>query len=220
MQRRVERPRVVFDLDGTLIDSAPEIHRVAQEVLAEHGLAPIDYPQVRGFIGNGVPVLVARILAAQGQPPDGALHAQFCERFLSKYEEAFDLTTLYPNVAAMLEALAAEGFTLAICTNKPEAPTRAVLQHFGLLQHFPVIVGGDTLPLRKPDPEPLLSALRQMPGGDPVFVGDSEVDAQTAARAGVPLALFTEGYRKTAAQDLGAAFLFHDHLALLDYLRR
>lgn len=220
MQRRGERARVVFDLDGTLIDSAPEIHRVAQEVLAEHGLAPIDFPQLRSFIGNGVPVLVARILAAQGEPPEGELHGRLCKRFLSKYEEGFDLTTLYPNAATMIEALSAEGFPLAICTNKPEGPTRAVLAHFGLLQHFPVIVGGDTLPRRKPDPEPLLVALRQMAGGDPLFVGDSEVDAQTAEHARVPFLLFTEGYRKTAAQELGAAFLFHDHLQLLEHLRR
>lgn len=218
MQPKGERARVVFDLDGTLIDSAPEIHRVAQEILAEYGLAPIDFPQLRSFIGNGVPVLVARILAAQGEPPEGELHARFCKRFLSKYEEGYDLTTLYPNVPAMLAALSAEGYALAICTNKPVGPTRAVLAHFGLLQHFPVIVGGDTLARRKPDPEPLLLALRQMAGGDPVFVGDSEVDAQTASSAGVPFLLFTEGYRKTAPQDLGAAFLFHDHLQLLRHL--
>lgn len=205
---------LVFDLDGTLIDSAPQIHAAANSVFRAKGLPDFSPATVRGFIGNGVGVLVSRLMAHQGLAEDAGLHAELVGSFIRIYEEAFDLTTLYPDVEGMLAALSSQGHGLGICTNKPEGPTRAVLRHFGLAHLFPVVVGGDTLPQRKPNPAPLRAALAGFAPGKALFVGDSEVDAETAARAGVPFALFTGGYRTAAAESLGARLIFDDHAAL------
>lgn len=206
-------PALVFDLDGTLIDSAPDIHLAANRVLQEEGLAELSLAQVRGFIGNGVQVLLRRCLTALECPTEGDRFDRMVARFGEIYETAHGQTTLYPGVATALQTLRGR-YTLAICTNKPEAPTRSVLAHFGLLDLFPVIVGGDSLPVRKPDPAPLLAAIKHTGAATAFFVGDSEVDAETAQRAGVPLILFTEGYRKTPVTDLGARETFSDWGAL------
>jgi phosphoglycolate phosphatase len=209
-----ETVALVFDLDGTLIDSAPEIHAVANKVLVAKGLQPMAFDAVRNAIGNGVGVLVSRLLQAQGHEGSGSLQADLVSDFVKIYEEAFDLTTLYPGVAVTLAALSDGGHPMAVCTNKPEGPARAVLRHFGLDRHFPVVIGGDSLPTRKPDPAPLLAALNALKSGPSLFVGDSEVDAETAHRAGVPLALYTQGYRKTPAEALQAKIVFDDFHAL------
>lgn len=199
---------LIFDLDGTLIDSAPDIHATANKVLGAEGLAPFDFATVCSFIGNGVGVLVSRLLQSRGLAGSGPDHTRIVAAFIRNYEEAVDLTTLYPGVSRALDVLSAAGHPMAICTNKPASPARAVLRHFHLAHHFPVIIGGDTLPQRKPDPAPLLAAQHAMGCANILFIGDSEVDAETAIRAGRPFLLFTEGYRKTAAEALGAKAIF------------
>lgn len=204
---------LIFDLDGTLIDSAPDIHAAVNQVLATEDLGPLTFDQVRGFIGNGVGVLIQRCLAALDRADDAALQTRVSARFAGIYENAHALTRPYPGVIDVLGQLATR-YPLALCTNKPEIPTRAVLRHFGMLDLFPVIVGGDTLAQRKPDPAPLLLAQSRLAARRHLFFGDSEVDAETARRAGVPFLLFTEGYRKTAPQELGAVLIFDDWTAL------
>ncbi len=202
------RTAVVFDLDGTLIDSAPDLHDAALKMLAGDGLPAITFAQTRSFIGNGVPVLVARIMTAVGLPDDPARHAAMETAFLRHYNAApADLTVLYPGVAAALDRLEDMGCVLGLCTNKPEGPTHDILRAFGLADRFRVVVGGDTLPVKKPDPAPLHLAFDGLPGGPRLYVGDSEVDAATAQAAGVPFALFSGGYRKTPVADM-----HHDHL--------
>jgi phosphoglycolate phosphatase len=201
---------VIFDLDGTLIDSAPEIHAAVNAVLRHYNLGSLTPDQVRGFVGNGAQVLISRCLAAVEAPEYAPLHKVVYDDFISLYEVSFTLTTLYPGVLAMLETLAKRGHKLGICTNKSEGPTRAILRHFGL--DFPVIIGGDTLPQRKPDPAPLLKAHELLGGGSVIFVGDSEVDAETARNANLPFALFTGGYRATPVADLAHDIAFDDHL--------
>lgn len=199
---------VLFDLDGTLVDSAPDIHAGVAALLQEEGIAPLSFEAVRGFIGNGVPVLMTRVMAAVGMPADAVRHRDLCARFIDRYEhDPGGLTRPYPGVA---EALAALDLPLGLCTNKPEGPTRALLALMGWTGHFPVIVGGDTLPVRKPDPAPLHEAVARIGGGPVLFVGDSEVDAETAARAGVTFLLFTQGYRKTPVAALPHAAAFDD----------
>lgn len=205
---------IVFDLDGTLIDSAPQIHDAASTVFLAKGFAPFPFETVRNSIGNGVGVLVQRLMAFQGLDATPALHAELVESFVKIYEEAFDKTTLYPGVSTVLTDLLTAGHHLAICTNKPAGPTRAVLRHFGLHDAFRVIVGGDTLPQRKPHPAPLHAAMDPLGPGKAVFVGDSEVDAETSRAASVPFALFSGGYRRTPAESLGARIVFDNHAAL------
>jgi phosphoglycolate phosphatase len=205
---------VVFDLDGTLVDSAPEIHGVANKVFADKGLQPMTFETVREAIGNGVGVLVGRLLQSQGLSGSGPLQDELVARFVKIYEESFDLTTLYPGVTEALTDLSAAGHRMAICTNKPKGPAGAVLRHFGLAHHFPVVIGGDSLPVRKPDPLPLHAAAQALTDGPVIFVGDSEVDAETARAAGIPLALYTQGYRRAPAETLGAKVIFDDYGAL------
>ena len=205
---------IVFDLDGTLIDSAPDIHLAANKVFTAKGLQPFPFDVVKGFIGNGVGVLVSRLLQSQGLDGAGSMQTELIANFVKLYEEAFDLTILYPGVVEALDILAAQGHRLGICTNKPEGPARAALRHFGLERYMSVLIGGDSLPQRKPDPAPLRAALAALGHGPALFVGDSEVDAETAHSAGVALALFTEGYRKTPAEGLRAKLVFSDYAAL------
>ena len=109
----------------------------------------------------------------------------------------------------VLETLHQKGHRIGLCTNKPVAPTNDILDHFGLTNLFSVVIGGDSLAQRKPDPAPLLAAFEAL-GGPGIYVGDSEVDAQTAERAGIPIALFTEGYRKTPVAELTHEWAFRD----------
>ncbi|NNU80842.1 phosphoglycolate phosphatase [Halovulum dunhuangense] len=206
---------IVFDLDGTLIDSAPDIRAAANAMLSELGAEDLDLPMLRSFIGNGTLKLVERALTARALPTDeGFLHDAH-HRFTAHYNASpAALTVLYPGVEAALAALLDAGHVLGICTNKPEAPARAILKHFGMADLFPVVVGGDSLPVRKPDPAPLRTAYAALGAAPMLYVGDSEVDADTAAAAGLPFALFTEGYRKSPVAALRHDFAF-DHFDAL-----
>jgi phosphoglycolate phosphatase len=205
---------LIFDLDGTLIHSTPQIHAAVLAVLAGEALKPIDYATLRSFVGSGLGILVTRILAAQSLPTTGNRHARMCQAILKVYEQSFDLTTLYPGVPEMLRTLAQRGHSMAICTNKPESPTRAILNHFDLTRYFPIIIGGDTLPQLKPDPAPLLLAAKQLATAQLWFIGDSEVDAETAHTAQLRFLLFTGGYRNSAPETLQPYAMFDHHTAL------
>ena len=196
---------IIFDLDGTLIDSAPDIHAGMALVFQTHGLQPLPLEQLRGFIGNGVGVLVSRCIKAAGLEETKALHAAMASQFQDIYETAVDLTTLYPHVEPTLRALKADGFKLGLCTNKPEAPTHAVLRHFGIDALFDAFAFGDGPYPRKPDPAPVRHVIDQIAARRFLYVGDSETDAATAQAAGLPMALYTQGYRKTPVEDL-----YHD----------
>ena len=203
---------VIFDLDGTLIDSAPDIRAVANAVLAEEGAPPLDLAETRSFIGSGTPVFVERMAGARGLDP--ARRPAMLERFLALYEDAHELTRPYPGVAEALDALRGRGHALGVCTNKPERPARRVLAHLDLGWRLEALVGGDTLAHRKPHPAPLEECARRLGGGPAVYVGDSEIDFETARRAEVPFALFTEGYRRGPLDAVPAAMRFDDFGAL------
>jgi phosphoglycolate phosphatase len=196
---------IIFDLDGTLIDSAPDIHDASVTVMRDHGLPTLTLEQVRSFIGNGVPALISRCIAAAGGQDTPELHASMAAQFHGIYETKTDLTRLYPNVLTTLQTLKADGFRLGLCTNKPEGPTRHVLAHFGLGALFDACSYGDGPYPRKPDAAPVRHVIDQLPARHFLYVGDSETDAATAQNAGLPCALFTRGYRKTPIAEL-----YHD----------
>lgn len=207
---------VVFDLDGTLIDSAPDIHACVNAVLRLNGTRPLTLDQVRSFVGGGVELLWRRIIAATGLPVEA--QGDLVASFMTRYHHATALTRLYPHVTEALGVLADRGYPLGICTNKPLEPTRAVLDHFGIAGLFASVVGGDSLPQKKPDPAPLRAVFATL-GADPaaprgVFVGDSEFDAETAHNLGVPMLLFLRGYRKSPASDLTHRAAFDDFAQL------
>jgi len=205
---------VIFDLDGTLIDSAPDIHAATNRLMAAHGFAGFVPEETRAFIGHGVPHFVACCLRARDAEATGDLHRQLVGEFEAGYKTAVGLTEIYPGVGEALDRLSAMGFALGICTNKPVAPARAVLAHLGLAAYFPVVIGGDSCPQRKPDPLPLQTAVAGLAATRVLYVGDSEVDAETSVRAKLPFALFSEGYRKTPLADIPHHTAFSDFAAL------
>lgn len=212
---------VIFDLDGTLVDSAPDLHAAANLLLAELGAAPLSLTQIHGFVGAGVPKLVERCLTASDLPANGAALADAVDRFKEIYGAApANLTRPHPGVEATLGALSARGLRLGVCTNKPEGLTRQVLSGLGLDRHIHAAVGGDTLDVMKPDPRMLAHAAGLLGAGleETVFVGDSEIDAETAANADVPFALYSGGYRKRPLDAFEDAFIFHDFAALPDWV--
>ena len=204
---------VVFDLDGTLIHSAPSLHHAVAAMLADLGRPTVTLAQVTGFIGNGVARLVERSLAATGGADNtGRARALFDAHYAAAPPT---LTTLYPGARAALEALRAGGVTLGLCTNKPQIPAEKALAELDLTALFDVVVGGDAVAL-KPDPASLRLCLSRL-GADTdtaVYVGDSETDAATARAAAAPFALYTQGYRSAPVETLGAAFAFDDFAAL------
>lgn len=202
---------IVFDLDGTLIDSAADLHAAVNAVMGARGLGAITLDQARGFIGHGAPVFVARAMRALGLPEDPALHEDLLDAFLERYETAYQLTTVYSGVPEMLAGLAADGWAIGLCTNKPKRPAEAVLRHFGLDSSFRAVVGGDSLPQRKPDPAPLRRAIDDLRATSALYVGDSEVDAATASAAGVPFVLFTGGYRWSPIEAIRSNVTFENH---------
>ncbi|KAE9628180.1 phosphoglycolate phosphatase [Parasedimentitalea maritima] len=204
--------RIVFDLDGTLIDSAPDIHGIANAVLAQEGLELISLEQTRDFIGNGAAIFVNRMRGARGIPDSE--QAQLLADFVVRYDDAVHLTVIYPGVVAALEALKAEGHSLGICTNKPIRPCRSVLEYLKIDHLFDTMWGGDSLPVHKPDPAPLHAAFEALGEGPRLYVGDSDVDAETGERAGVPFLLFTLGYRKCAVDEMPHTVAFDDYTVL------
>lgn len=205
---------VIFDLDGTLVDSAPDIRAAVNRMLEGEGMAPLDLPTVISFIGHGLPRLVARVMEARALPQSE--HARLTRITRAHYDVASTvLTRPYPGVPEMLDTLRANGHPLGLCTNKPEDSARALLDDMGLGHHFGAIVGGDRLPRPKPDPAMLHACIAELGHpAPPVFVGDSEVDAATAHAAGVPFLLFTLGYRHSPPEALNPAASFADHADL------
>jgi phosphoglycolate phosphatase len=196
------RPRLIlFDLDGTLIDSAPDLAVAVNRTLAAFDRAPLPIAEVRQMVGDGAPKLVARALAARPGPsvePPAAL-----ARFLDFYQAAAtELTVLYPGVRETLAVLAEIPIALALCTNKPEGLSRRIVDALGIGGRFAGVVGGDTTPWKKPDPRMLTRLIDEL-GAAPaetLMVGDSEVDAAASAAAEVGFVLVTYGYRRGPAE--------------------
>ena len=187
---------VVFDLDGTLVDSAPDIAAGINRMLAGHALGPLPVRDVERLTGEGASVLVARVLEQVGAAADDARVARDTASYLAHYQDRPCVhSTLFADAADAIPLLRRAGLRLGICTNKPEALAVVVLRELGLLEAMEVVVGADTTPRRKPDPLPLLHALRAL-GAEPdeaVFVGDTAIDRDCARAAGVPCRLVNWG---------------------------
>lgn len=213
---------VVFDLDGTLIDSAGDIADVLNYVLAGAGLATLSDAAVRRMIGSGARVLIERAMAAQPHPTAADLEP-LLEAFEARYLEiGAGRSALFPGGAGALTALADAGCRLGICTNKPQPVTDIILDELALRRRFGSVVGVTALRPRKPAPDMLLKALADLATepADAIMVGDSETDLATARAAGVPIVLVSFGYTNTPAIDLGADAVI-DHLGTLpDVLAR
>ncbi|GAB4179948.1 MAG: phosphoglycolate phosphatase [Rhodocyclaceae bacterium] len=188
---------VLIDLDGTLLDTVPDLAPAADAMLGDLGLPPIAASRVREFVGKGIPNLVRRCLAEAGAPPDAATAARALDAFRRHYAAVNGRhTTVYPGVIEGLDALRARGLALGCVTNKAEAFARPLLAMKGLAGYFAALVCGDTLPQAKPDPAPLLYLCRLLgaaPAGT-VHIGDSENDVRAARAAGIRVLLVPYGY--------------------------
>ena len=198
---------IVFDLDGTLIDSAADLTEALNRVLADQGLPAVAEASVRHMVGDGAVKLIERGFAAAGRPFDDGLPARLRQAFLDHYGACLiQRTRAQPGAAEALAALSAAGRRMAVCTNKPAAMSETILAHLGLAGYFEAVLGGDSLQVRKPDPAPLFAAIERSGGAAPraVMVGDSHTDVATARAAAVPVVVVSFGYTRTPARALGA----------------
>ncbi|HXU52833.1 MAG TPA: phosphoglycolate phosphatase [Casimicrobiaceae bacterium] len=198
------RPRtgvstIVFDLDGTLAHTAPDIVRALNAALVEQGFAALPREAAVSHVGIGIGArrLVERTLRRDAGEPDAAAVEHMVERYLAHYLDAVKVdSTLFPGCVDALDALRARGHRLAVCTNKPERHARLLLDALGIAAHFDAITGFDTYDYRKPDGRHIASTIA-LAGGDPcnaVMIGDSNVDVAAARDAGVPVVGVTFGY--------------------------
>ncbi|MDP8918621.1 MAG: phosphoglycolate phosphatase [Pseudomonadota bacterium] len=201
------RGTVIFDLDGTLVDSAPDLAAALDIVLVEQGLAPVGLEGTRALIGHGIAALVRGALGQRGCSPGEAEFSAVLERFLHLYGvQPSAKTKAYPGVGQALAALRHAGWRLVVCTNKREDFSRRILKDLGLLPEFDVIAGPDTFGVSKPDPAHLTRTLPQAPPGPhlAIVVGDSAVDVAAARAAGLPVIAVAWGYARRPASELGA----------------
>jgi phosphoglycolate phosphatase len=196
---------IIFDLDGTLVDSAPDLANALNQVLTDADRPSLTVPQVAKMVGNGIAVLVERGFTATGGLPDDLPHK--VEQFRSAYTHvASDRTIMYPGVIETLTLLRGEGYCMAVCTNKPIAATNIVLNALNLTHYFDAVSGGDTFAVRKPDPDHVLGTLEMLGSSaeHSVMIGDSINDVAAATGAGLAVVAVSYGYTRTPAHELGA----------------
>lgn len=201
-------PALVFDLDGTLIESAPEIRRCLNRLLGEYGRPSLTLPDVEQMIGSGVAKLVDRGFRATGGQPDDFDVA--LRRFIAMYGAApIDETPVYEGVPEILAQLHDAGHVMAICTNKLHGPTVKILEGLGLARYFRAVAGGDSFAVRKPERGHLLGVLEQLGAAreDAIMIGDSPNDIGCAIAAGVRSIAVSYGYSRVPPAELGADLL-------------
>lgn len=204
----------IFDLDGTLVDTAPDIIDALNRALVDSGVATVDDTAGRSFIGGGARELVKLgVIASLGDGAEDGLIETTFDRFLTYYgESSTDRSVLYPGVREALEQFAEEGLPMGVCTNKPHEISLSVLAALDLDRYFRSVIGGDHLPERKPHARHFLeTASRTLPGYEhAIMIGDSETDVAAARNANVPVVAVSYGYTQVPATELGADAVISD----------
>jgi phosphoglycolate phosphatase len=201
------RGTVILDLDGTLVDSAPDLADSLDLLMEEMSLAPFGLGATRALIGHGIPALVRGALLQRGQAPDEATLAAVTDRFVQIYAARLTVRTRpYPGATEALAVLRHAGWRLVVCTNKREVAARGILSGLSMLPAFALVAGPDTFGVAKPDPAHLLRTLPESRGENhpAVVVGDSAVDVAAARAAGLPVIAVAWGYARGPAEALGA----------------
>jgi phosphoglycolate phosphatase len=197
---------IAFDLDGTLVDTAPDLVGTLNTVLGEEGLPPLPFDLARPMIGRGAGALLERGFAAVGEPLDEPRADALIERFVDLYlDRIADESRPFPGVTDALGALRDAGARLSVCTNKLTSLSTVLLEALALAAYFDAIVGRDAAPASKPDARHLLTAV-ELAGGDParaLLVGDSETDINAARNARLPIVAVTFGYTEIPCAELG-----------------
>jgi phosphoglycolate phosphatase len=221
--KRLDGVVIAFDLDGTLVDTAPDLMNTLNMVLAEEGLPPLPLEAAPMIVGKGVRVMVERGFAVAGEPLDDAHFPRMFDRFIELYiVHCTDQSRPFPGVLEALDRLEAEGAILAVCTNKRTDLSLRVMDALNLTSRFKAIVGADQAPRPKPDASHLLRTI-ELAGGDPtraLMVGDSINDVLAARNAEVPVVLVSFGYTDTPPRDLDADALIDRFDELHDQVTR
>jgi phosphoglycolate phosphatase len=197
---------VVFDLDGTLVDTAPDLIETLNVVFTRDGLPPLDYAAARDMIGGGARRMIESALKLQGRGlTEGVVDRLFADFIVHYGAHIADRSQPFPGLDAALDRLASRGCQFAVCTNKLESLSRLLLEALGLSRRFAAICGQDTFGMQKPDPEILRRTIRAAGGvlQRAVMVGDSGTDIATARAAGVPVVAVDFGYSETPVRELG-----------------
>lgn len=220
----MKRPILVFDLDGTLIDTAPDLLASLNHSLAAGDLPPVDEIGFKRFVGQGGRVMIERAYAARQKALETEEHDRLLAVFLEHYTANIPgLSRPYPGVLEAIARFEDAGYALAVCTNKYEANSLALIEALGLTRHFTAIAGQDTFPFRKPDPRHLLKTI-ELAGGDPeraVMIGDSQTDIDTAKAAGIPVVAMDFGYTDRHVREFEpTAIISHFDELTLDLVAR
>jgi len=211
---------VAFDLDGTLADTAPDLTAALNHALAQLGRPPVPAEDVRHMVGHGARALLQKGLAATGEMSEELVERGF-PIFIDYYlAHIADGTTIFPGLEVALETLASRGVKLAVCTNKAEGLARELINSLGWKTRFDALVGGDTLPTRKPDPAMLFEAIARCGGGRAAYVGDSITDTETGINANIPTIAVTFGFSDRPHDQLGASALVDHFDELIPALER
>lgn len=224
MQAMTVTPTILFDLDGTLADTALDLTETMNVVLAKHGRARVPHARVREMVGGGARKIMERGFAYTGEPASEDLLDQLFAEFLDYYgDHLADHTQIFDGLVAVLETLEQRGCKLGVVTNKVEGLSIEVIKLLGLDKFFPVLIGGDTLPVRKPDPAPILEAISRLNGDRTctVMVGDSPFDIDAAKNAAVGSIAVSFGYTDVPPAKMGADRLidhYDEFLPALDSL--
>jgi len=214
---------VIYDLDGTLIDSAKDMQVAVSRVLADHGLPAVTEDDVRNYMGQGSKVTMNRAFSKYGKTLDDSQLSAVTREFVRYYEaDPVSNTTAFAGVSDVVARFDRLGLRQGVCTNKFERPSRMILEHLKLMPPISGLAGADTFPVRKPDPRHILMLVERM-GGTPdraVMVGDSIHDVHAAHAAGLPAVLVSWGYTETPASELGADAVIERFDALPQALER
>lgn len=195
---------LAFDLDGTIADTSPDLAHALNAALASLGRRPVDLGTVRSLIGHGTRAMLRKGLAVTGGCDETLVDAGYPVLMRHYEEHICDLTRPYPGVETAFDVLAGQGVALALCTNKPSALTRRLIEALGWSNRFAAVIAGDTLAVCKPDPAPLHLAIQRAGGAPAAFVGDSSVDIATARAAGVPSIAVSFGFADAPPHAMGA----------------
>ena len=214
---------VVFDLDGTLVDTAPDLMAATNHVLSLLRRRPITMAEVRSFVGRGARILIERGVAATGDAIDEASLSYYHAEFLRHYEgHTADRSEIFPGVVALLTRLADSGIKAGVCTNKPEGLSRQLLDALDLSRLVGAIIGPDTIGIGKPDAAPYLETVKRLgvPAKNSILVGDSETDILTARAANVPVIAVTFGYTPKPVAEYGPDHLISHFDEVWDILKK
>ena len=214
---------LLFDLDGTLADTNPDLHAAMNHILGQHGLTPLPQDRVRHLIGGGAAMILQRGFAEHGITLSKADMAAATEEFVLWYDRNIDHgTRIFDNLMPILDRARAQNIKMGVVTNKREGLAAKLLFRLNLQAYFDVLVGGDSLATRKPEPEMVLTAMTRLGGTarNTVLLGDSEADTGAARAAGVKCVCVSFGYRRIPLEELGADAIIDDYAELPDTLDR